>query len=198
MPHGAKRVRCSIKKKTVEIPQVIYTDQFIRFVAVYANMFKATNGYGRWLAEYKWMDEHGWFKPEKLRELYIDILKDTSTLSYVYWDAVHYICIHALDAAEAFASANSFDIRVITGEIAVNDDNQIMLAKAAPSPVVENTTSLESEGIIETKKYKSAEVSRMSINNQKTSEQLTAMAEQPSFSEYVVNNDEDFKISRKI
>ena len=82
-------------------------------------------------------------------------------------------------------------------EIAVNDDNQIMLAKAAPSPVVENTTSLESEGIIETKKYKSAEVSRMSLNNQKTSEQLTAMAEQPSFSEYVVNNDEDFKISRK-
>ena len=82
-------------------------------------------------------------------------------------------------------------------EIAINDDNQIMLAKAAPSPVVENTTSLESEGIIETKKYKSAEVSRMSLNNQKTSEQLTAMAEQPSFSEYVVNNDEDFKISRK-
>ena len=84
-----------------------------------------------------------------------------------------------------------------TKEIAVNDDNQIMLAKAAPSPVVENTTSLESEGIIETKKYKSAEVSRMSINNQKTSEQLTAMAEQSSFSDYVVNNDEDFKISRK-
>ena len=84
-----------------------------------------------------------------------------------------------------------------TKEIAINDDNQIMLAKAAPSPVVENTTSLESEGIIETKKYKSAEVSRMSLNNQKTSEQLTAMAEQPSFSDYVVNNDEDFKISRK-
>ena len=84
-----------------------------------------------------------------------------------------------------------------TKEIAVNDDNQIMLAKAAPSPKVESNASIESEGIIETKKYKSAEVSRMSLNNQKTSEQLTAMAEQPSFSEYVVNNDEDFKISRK-
>ena len=82
-------------------------------------------------------------------------------------------------------------------EIAINHDKQIMLAKAAPSPVVENTTSLESEGIIETKKYKSAEVSRISLNNKKTSEQLTAMAEQPSFSDYVVNNDEDFKISRK-
>ena len=84
-----------------------------------------------------------------------------------------------------------------TKEIAVNDDNQIMLAKAAPSPKVESNASIESERIIETKKYKSAEVSRMSINNQKTSEQLTAMAEQPSFSDYVVNNDEDFKISRK-
>ena len=72
-----------------------------------------------------------------------------------------------------------------------------MLAKAAPSPKVESNASIESEGIIETKKYKSAEVSRMSLNNQKTSEQLTAMAEQPSFSDYVVNNDEDFKISRK-
>ena len=84
-----------------------------------------------------------------------------------------------------------------TKEIAINDDNQIMLAKAAPSPKVESNASIESEGIIETKKYKSAEISRMSLNNQKTSEQLTAMAEQPSFSEYVVNNDEDFKISRK-
>ena len=82
-------------------------------------------------------------------------------------------------------------------EIAINDDNQIMLAKAAPSPKVESNASIESERIIETKKYKSAEVSRMSLNNQKTSEQLTAMAEQPSFSDYVVNNDEDFKISRK-
>lgn len=82
-------------------------------------------------------------------------------------------------------------------EIAINDDNQIMLAKAAPSPVIENSVSLESEGIIETKKYKSAEMAKMSLSNQKTSEQLTATAEQPSFSDYVANNDEDFKISRK-
>lgn len=113
-----------LKKKAVEIPKVIYTDQFLRFVAVYANKFRVTNGYGRWLAEYRRMDEQGMFKPEKLRELYIDILKDTSTLSYIYWDAVHYICIQALDAAKAFASANLFDVRVITGEIAVNDDDE--------------------------------------------------------------------------
>lgn len=124
IPHDAKRVQCSIEKKTTEIPQVIYTEQFFRFVAIYADRFKATNGYGRWLAEYKWMDEHGWFKPEKLRELYIDILKGTSTLSYIYWDAVHYICIQALDAIKAFVSANSFEIRVITGEIAFDDNGE--------------------------------------------------------------------------
>ena len=113
-----------LKKKIVEIPQVIYTDQFLRFVAVYANRFKATNGYGKWLAEYRRMDEHGWFKPEKLRELYVDILKNTSTLSYISWDAVHYICVQALDATKAFVLANSFEIRLITGEIAVSDDDE--------------------------------------------------------------------------
>lgn len=113
-----------MKKKAVEIPEVIYTDQFLRFVVVYVNKFRATNGYGRWLAEYKRMDEQGMFKPEKLRELYIKILDGSNTLSYIYWDAVHYICIQALDAAKAFASANSFDVRVITGEIAVNDNDE--------------------------------------------------------------------------
>lgn len=82
-------------------------------------------------------------------------------------------------------------------EISNNNDNQFILAKAAPSPVVENTASLESERIIETKRYKSAEVAKMSLNNQKTSELLTSTAEQSSFSEYAVNNDDDFKISRK-
>lgn len=113
-----------MKKKAVEIPRVIYTNQFLKFVEHYAKEFKKYNGHGRWLAEYRQMDERGWFKPEKLRKLYIDILKDTSTLSYIYWDAVHYICIQALDAAKAFALANSFEIRVITGEIAFNDSDE--------------------------------------------------------------------------
>ncbi len=103
---------------------------------------------------------------------------------------------HSISNQENVSSYNNAEADK-TKEIAINDDNQIMLAKAAPSPKVESNASIESERIIETKKYKSAEVSRMSLNNQKTSEQLTAMAEQPSFSDYVVNNDEDFKISRK-
>lgn len=113
-----------MKKKAVEIPKIIYTSQFLRFVAVYANKFKAANGHGRWLAEYRRMDEQGMFKPEKLRDLYVEILDGSSTLTYIYWDAVHYICIQALDAAKAFALDNSFEVRIITGEIAFNDDGE--------------------------------------------------------------------------
>lgn len=113
-----------MKKKAVEIPEIIYTNQFLKFVAVYANRFRMTKGFGRWLAEYKRMDEQGMFVPEKLRELYIKILDGSNTLSFIYWEAVHYICIQALDAAKAFASSNSFEIRVITGEIAFNDDDE--------------------------------------------------------------------------
>lgn len=114
-----------MKKKAIEIPEVIYTNQFLKFVEHYAKEFKKYNGYGKyWLKEWTRMEENGMFKPEKLRELYIKILDGSNTLSYIYWDAVHRICIQALDAAKAFALTNSFEIRVITGEIAFNDNDE--------------------------------------------------------------------------
>lgn len=112
------------KKKIIEIPQIIYTDQFLRFVTIYANKFIANNGFGRWLVEYQQMKKHGLFEPKKLKEQYINILNDTFEYSYIVKSAIYSICVQALDAANIFASANSFDIRVITGEIAVNDDDE--------------------------------------------------------------------------
>ena len=114
-----------MKKKAIEIPEVIYTNQFLKFVEHYAKEFKKYNGYGKyWLKEWTRMEENGMFKPEKLRELYIKILDGSNTLSYIYWDVVRWICIQALDAAKAFALTNSFEIRVITGEIAFNDNDE--------------------------------------------------------------------------
>ena len=107
-----------------EIPQIINTSQFLRFAAVYANKFKANKGYGRWLTEYERMDKANMFKPENIREQYIKILNGTSRLSYIYWDAIHHIGIQALYATKAFVSANSFEIRVITGEIAFDDNDE--------------------------------------------------------------------------
>lgn len=111
-------------KKLVEIPDDIRTDQFLRFVDIYAKKFKASNGYGKWLAEYKLMESHAMFYPETLRRLYIDIIRDEFKYSYIVKDAVNYICSQALRAVKAFVKVNSFEIRVITGEIAYNDDDE--------------------------------------------------------------------------
>lgn len=74
-----------MKKKAIEIPEVIYTNQFLKFVEHYAKEFKKYNGYGKyWLKEWTRMEENGMFKPEKLRELYIKILDGSNTLSYIY------------------------------------------------------------------------------------------------------------------
>lgn len=113
------------KNKAVEIPPAIYTNHFLRFLGYYAKNFKATNGYGKyWLKEWECMEEKGMFKPEKLRELYIKILDGSNTLTYIYWDAVNCIGTQALDATNAFISTNIYDIRIITGEIALNDNDE--------------------------------------------------------------------------
>lgn len=108
----------------MEIPPIIHTNIFLRFAAAYFQKFKRSNGRGRWLAEYRRMEEQGMFEPKNLRALYIDILKDTSKLSFIYWDAVNYICVQALDAAKTYVETNLFEIRVITGEIAFDDSDK--------------------------------------------------------------------------
>lgn len=110
-----------------KIPQIVNTNIFLRFAAIYANKFKANKGYGRWLVEYQHMEKTGMFKPINIREQYIKKLNGTSKLSYIYWDAVHNIAIQAIDAAKAFVSANSFEIRVITGEIAFDDNDKELI-----------------------------------------------------------------------
>lgn len=138
------------KAKTVEIPTVIYTDQFLRFLAYYAKEFKANNGYGKyWLKEWDRMEEQGMFKPEKLRELYIKILDGSNTLTYIYWEAVHCIGAQALDAAKAFISTTVCDIRIITGEIAVNDDNEELTGLSVDEAIfICNTMNEEAEELL--------------------------------------------------
>ena len=114
-----------MKKKAVEIPEIIYTDQFLKFVEYYVKEFKKYNGYGKyWLKEWVIMEKNGLFKPNKLKELYIKILNGSNTLTYIYFEAVHCICTQALNAVKTFIQADSFEIRVITGEIAFNDDDE--------------------------------------------------------------------------
>lgn len=112
------------KTKTIEIPAIIHTAQFLKFVSVFAARFKSQSGYGKWLVEYEQMDRRDFFKPERLRDLYIKMLTGTFQHSYIVKDVVNNICVQALDAAKAYALNNSFEIRIITGEIATDDDEQ--------------------------------------------------------------------------
>lgn len=111
-------------KKLIEVPDDIRTNQFLRFVGIYAKKFKESNGYGLWLAEYKVMEQHAMFYPDTLRRLYIDILRDEFKYSYIVKDAVNHICSQALRAVRAFVKPDSFEVRVITGEIAFNEDDE--------------------------------------------------------------------------
>ena len=83
-------------------------------------------------------------------------------------------------------------------KVSANNDKVMMLAKSAPSPTIaQNNSNDDTIGIIETKKYKTAEVSKMAFNNKKTSEEFSKTAEAPAFSDFVAINDDDFKISQK-
>ena len=83
-------------------------------------------------------------------------------------------------------------------ENSANNDKVMMLAISAPSPTIaQNNSNDDSIGIIETKKYKTSEVSKMAFNNKKTSEEFSKTAEAPAFSDFVAINDDEFKISQK-
>lgn len=116
--------------KTVKLPEVVYHPQFLRFIDYYAKAFTKRRGFslglGRWLKEYDDMEKQGLFAPRVLRLFYIQILGNTFKLDFQKEQVVWYICCYAKDAAEAYIDEHInalYDIRVITGELAYDDDD---------------------------------------------------------------------------
>lgn len=116
-----------MKTLNVDVPPCIHTDQFMRFLKYYSDKFIRQKGFGRWLAEYQRMEANGLFTPEKLKQQYIDILFNKYKYGFIYKQAVFYICINAEDATKAMlsmAANTTYEIRLITGEIATDDDDE--------------------------------------------------------------------------
>lgn len=112
--------------KSSKIPEAIYHPQFLKFVDYYAKAFIQRRGFGRWLKEYQDMKEKGLFAPRVLRLFYIQILGNTCNLDFQREQAVWHICCSALSAAEAYIDERInalYDVRVITGELAYDDDD---------------------------------------------------------------------------
>ena len=100
---------------------------FLKYVKHYAIKFKANKGFGQWLQEYEGMDACGYFdNPELLKDLYISILTNSKSIPYIIKEAAYSICTQALDAAKAFSEA-TFEIRLITEEIAVDDNGKELI-----------------------------------------------------------------------
>ena len=113
-------------KKVNKIPEIVYHPQFLKFIGYYAKAFIKRRGFGRWLKEYRDMEEQGLFAPRVLRLFYIQILGNTFRLDFQKEQAVWDICSSARDAAEAYIDERVnalYDIRVITGELAYDEDD---------------------------------------------------------------------------
>lgn len=112
--------------KITKLPYVVYHPQFLKFIDYYAKAFIKRRGFGRWLKEYQDMEKQGLFAPRVLRLFYIQILGNTFKLDFQKKQAVWYICYCARDAAEAYIDERInalYDIRVITGELAYDEDD---------------------------------------------------------------------------
>lgn len=115
-----------MKEITNNIPEIVHHPQFLRFIDYYAKAFIKKRGFGRWLKEYHDMEAQGLFAPRVLRLFYIQILGNTFKLDFQKKQAVWDICSCARDAAEAYIDEclnAMYDIRVITGELAYDDDD---------------------------------------------------------------------------
>lgn len=107
------------------IPDILNAPIFLKFVEHYTSVFRANNGYGRWLHEYQDLENRGMFKPAIVRDQYIKMLKGQFTLGYIRGTAFWYIGVYAQDAAEAYYTSidtSMYKICVITGEIALDED----------------------------------------------------------------------------
>ena len=109
------------KKLKSEVVQILSSNQFLKFAESEIEQFKNTNGYGRWLAEYDKMQYLGMLTPHSIKKSYSKILDESSTLSYIYKDAVNYIGSRAFDKAKIEIESGLYEIRVITGEIAESE-----------------------------------------------------------------------------
>ncbi len=124
-------------KTTINVPDEIQSPQFLKFISAFTYRFKKQEGFGRWLKEYQDMDEQGLFEPERLKELYLQILIEPTCLDFIRRQAVRYICEQALDATKAYTPVvvqrifepekdNFCILRIPEGTVATDEDGDLL------------------------------------------------------------------------
>lgn len=110
-----------------ELYKLINSEEFISNLRVYADKFKKSKSFETWPAEYKKIEAAGYFEPKVLKDSFIKVLRDVSALRYIYWEAIHYIGLQALDKTADDVNRYYYEIRCITGEIAEDDNGEELI-----------------------------------------------------------------------
>lgn len=118
--------RMEVLKAIERINKVIKHPQFLKFASMYANKFIMNDGFGRWIVEYQDMENKGMFEPTVLRQEYIKIILNRSTIDFQREQAIYHICVNAECATEAYIDNKNalYCIVTTTGEIAEDDDDE--------------------------------------------------------------------------
>ena len=110
-------------KKTL-IPSAIYSKYFFKFLEEVYFYFKMTNGFGRWLKEYERAEAAGVFELESMRDEFVRIQENKSSLDFQTRMAIYEICMEAARKTERYLQSLpcTYEIRLITGETAEDND----------------------------------------------------------------------------
>lgn len=106
---------------------VLETQVFLDMMQQRAAIFKAHNGFGKWLKEYAAMDAAGLFKPQKLKRLYEDILYNRFRFGFVQKQAVYAIGIYAYDDTLKYLQSKEFKILNSDGSDYLDEDGDTVV-----------------------------------------------------------------------
>ena len=62
-----------------------------------------------------------------LKDNFIKVLKDISASQFLYWEAIHYIGLQALEKTIDDIDSYYYEIRCITGEVAEDDNGEELI-----------------------------------------------------------------------
>lgn len=107
--------------------KLISSKEFICNLRLFVDKFKKSKSSGALCVEYKKISATGYLEPQALKDNFIKVLKDINTSQFLYWEAIHYIGLQALEKTIDDIDSYYYEIRCITGEVAEDDNGEELI-----------------------------------------------------------------------
>lgn len=113
--------------KKEELYKLINSEEFTNNLQLFIDKFKKSKSTEELCAEYKKLSIAGYLEPKVFKDNFTKILKDISALQFLYWEAIHYIGLQALNKTLDDIDSYYYEIRCITGEVAEDDNGEELI-----------------------------------------------------------------------